>query len=267
MTLMNDSASIDRPRWACASSFWLKLIALAAMVCDHIGYTGLSSLWWLRLVGRAAFPIYVFLLVDGFYLTRSRARYAVRLLLFALVSEPFFDFMVTGGASFFSLDSQSVLFTLLICLGALCALDWLKRRLLSGEGRPDGWPRAESRFLFALAAAAAVAAGCLAADALSSDYRSWGVLLAAGFWLFRGSIWGEALSEAAVFCLIMPYIETTIPLFGGVSVGFYGFALLSLIPIALYNGARGPSGRALQYAFYAAYPAHMLLLSLLAYRA
>ena len=41
-------------------------------------------------------------------------------------------------------------------------------------------------------------------------------------------------------------------------------AMLAMLPIALYNGERGFSGRALQYGFYAFYPVHILILSVLA---
>ena len=40
--------------------------------------------------------------------------------------------------------------------------------------------------------------------------------------------------------------------------------MLALIPIFLYNGERGFSGKALQYGFYAFYPVHILILSILA---
>ena len=42
-----------------------------------------------------------------------------------------------------------------------------------------------------------------------------------------------------------------------------GLALLALIPIWLYNGRQGAHNKAIQYACYAFYPAHMLILALL----
>ena len=42
-----------------------------------------------------------------------------------------------------------------------------------------------------------------------------------------------------------------------------GLALLALIPIWLYNGRQGAHNKAIQYACYLFYPAHMLILALL----
>jgi len=88
----------------------LKIIALIAMTIDHVGYTLYPNLVILRIIGRVAFPIYCFLLVEGFRYTSSRKRYFIRLLVFALISEIPFDLA-------FNNPSQNVFFTLAIgCL-------------------------------------------------------------------------------------------------------------------------------------------------------
>ena len=88
----------------------LKLIAILAMFIDHFAAIVLTSLqsvygqslesffWFqlviilMRLIGRIAFPIFAYLIVNGFYHTSNKKKYFLRLALFAVISEPFFYF-------------------------------------------------------------------------------------------------------------------------------------------------------------------------------
>ena len=90
-------------RWHVLSGSGLKVIAMVAMLIDHVAMVilrydpafteplitmGRHSITWyylLRSVGRLAFPIFCFLLVEGFRHTRDKGRYALNLLIFALI--------------------------------------------------------------------------------------------------------------------------------------------------------------------------------------
>ena len=170
----------------------LKLIAITTMFLDHIGAAilenpalydklGASSLevdvffndprltWLLvvdlilRAIGRIAFPIFCFLLVEGFLHTRDLRRYAGRMLFFAVITEVPFDLAFSG--SWFAPGYQNVYFTLFLGLLAMTVL----RRF--GDRSPLG-------FLLAL--------GCAGVAELARvDYGAFGVVLILIFYLFR----------------------------------------------------------------------------------
>ena len=78
-------------QWKGLSGSAMKVIALVAMTVDHIAYYlmehGTLQYDVMRMVGRMAFPIFAFLLVEGYSHTRSTGKYALNLLAFALISE------------------------------------------------------------------------------------------------------------------------------------------------------------------------------------
>lgn len=123
----------------------LKIIAIITMLIDHTaavlidglfiskGYDLYSSLYYLnifmRLVGRIAFPIFVFLLIEGATHTRSKLKYAMRLLFFAILSEIPFD--LAFNRSFFYFNSQNVFFTLAIGMFMILAFDLISTKSIN----------------------------------------------------------------------------------------------------------------------------------------
>lgn len=115
-----------RPQFNGFDGAALKIIAVITMIIDHTGVAIIKHLpgyadtegmvyaayWICRLIGRMAFPIYLFLLVEGFGYTRSRAKYALRLFIFCFISELPFDLALYGQT--FDWSHQNVFFTLLL---------------------------------------------------------------------------------------------------------------------------------------------------------
>ena len=229
-------------RYRVLNGFHLKLIAACTMFIDHMGYTLFPGVMWLRCIGRVAFPIFCFLIAEGCVHTHDRKKYALRLFMFAVLSEIPFNLM-TGWAVWNPYD-QNVLWTLL--LGA--AVCWLM----------DGALKRRTAPAFVLTGAAMVAAFWLL-EVFCTDYGGWGMLLVAMFYGVRRAPYGQAAKMAAqavglaFFC---------IGVMGGVTIELW--ALTALVPIWLYNGQRGFSHKAVQYGFYAFYPLHILILSLIA---
>lgn len=243
----------------------LKIIAVISMFIDHIGaaflgrmLVGFSSLpyimrdsaviklmpWileWdklinvyyvMRYIGRIAFPIYCFLLVEGFKRTHDVKKYALRLGIFALVSEIPFD--LCFNASLIEFTYQNVFFTLFIGLLTMMAVDW------SGKHRWSESP-INDRVIRKLFTCIFTAMGIAAAELLSTDYAGTGVMCIMIMYLFRNRKVVQAIAGAVAFSW-----EVTAP--------------LAFLPILAYNGKRGLK---LKYFFYAFYPAHLLFIYLI----
>ena len=124
------------------SGSWLKLLAMATMLVDHlaafyfrydprfleplfmIGNKHVCILVLLRIIGRISFPIFAFLIVEGFLHTHNRWKYGRNLFLCALVSELPWNLVHTGT---WHCASQNVLFTLLAGYLGLCAIERFRK--------------------------------------------------------------------------------------------------------------------------------------------
>mgnify|MGYP005758178201 FL=1 len=222
----------------------LKWFAVLIMLVDHIGacllevfvlnYYGVSPLagridnlyFWLSLdsvlrgIGRAAFPIFCFLLVEGAVHTRSPRKYLLRLASFALISEIPFDLALHNQPFYWG--TQNVFFTL---LAGLLVIQAFQRS-----------PGQEWRGMLALAVLGAAAELC------GTDYGAIGVAVIAVMYLLRERFWA-----ASVLSLILLVLLARIEI----------FSIPAFLILALYNGKRG---RQPKYFFYVFYPVHLLIL-------
>ena len=243
------------------SGYWLKMIAVITMLIDHSAATILERIlvqmpswapatvdnWeqWYRLdlllrgIGRMAFPIYCFLLVEAFHYTHSRRKYAARLFVFALISEVPFDMALNQSVLEFSYNN--VFFTLFLGLLVIMAADWVMERFSS-----DNLTSEIGRITLLVVIGMV---GCaLASYVISCDYGASGVIAIYIMYLLRSK-------RELGFALAV------------VSLGVFSgelelLALLMLIPLHFYNGTRGKQHK---YFFYAFYPLHLLLLALIAW--
>lgn len=234
------------------SSAVLHVLGMLFMLLDHTWAVVLPNQVWMTWVGRLAFPIFAFLTAEGFFHTHDCKRYLLRMLLFAAAAEIPFDRMYSG-LNFYPYH-QNVLWTLLI---ALICMYYLEKIRKSGKL----W----TKILFS---AGVVLLGFLAATIAMADYYGTGVLTVLTFYFFRKRNWLSFLGQLAV----LYWLNTEI--LGGLYypitiLGFHfelvqqSLAVLALIPIWLYRGKKGNTGKAFQYFCYAFYPVHCFILSLL----
>lgn len=230
----------------CINALELKVLAMALMVCDHMWATVLPDIGWISNLGRLAFPIFAFQIVEGFYQTHDRKKYIRRMLVFALISEIPFDLM-TSGVWFYPFH-QNVMMTFLI---GLLMLSWMERV------RGTLW---KYLLVSAICAALSIVLGSI----VMADYFQFGLLTVLLFYWTRNWKYGWVVQLAGMIWIhgiYMGSLELTMHLFGQtIIIPQQGLAVLSLIPIWMYNGKQGYHSKPVQYACYAFYPVHMLIL-------
>ena len=229
----------------------LHIFAMLFMLCDHLWGTVISGNDWLTCIGRVAFPIFAFLLAEGYSHTKNLKKYVLRLLVFAVISEIPFN-LAAGGSVFYPVH-QNVLWTFLIAIGLM---HWNEKAKQSQKL----W---KQLLVGALTFLIAYIAGLL----LMVDYYHAGILTVLVFYFFRKKTWWCKLAQLVCLWYInwemLGGLVYEIPLFGGTFfLHRQGLALLALPLIWLYRGERGHHSKAFQYICYAFYPAHLLILGL-----
>ncbi len=212
------------------TGFALKLIAVISMLIDHTGDVLYPGQLWLRYIGRLAFPIYCFLLVEGFCHTRNLKNYMLRLLIFGIISEVPFD--LAFHESFIDFGHQNVFWTLLLGLMAISLMSMIE------------YDNIYVRYLLQMMIAVPFG---IAAQLMHTDYRWIGIGLIASMYIFHNI---EVLKVGAGVVFMLPFFSNQIEYFG----------VLSYLPIHFYNGRRGLENGFSKWLFYVFYPVHLMVL-------
>ncbi len=246
----------------------LKIVAIVTMLIDHIAaaailpvvvnghYHGTMSIaqlnkvyYAMRCIGRWAFPIFCYLLVEGFTHTKSKLKYALSLLCFGLVSEIPFDIafyadndpcnpnvleVISANWPGF-LEQSNVYFTLFFGLLVIWAIDtsfaFIREKQLPTE-------------LTMISCAFFTLVGSVITYKLNTDYDYRGIVIIVIFYILRKHR-GLAILTGYMFICTM-YLE---------HMSFPGFILM-----ALYSTKRGRNLGKLKYIFYVFYPVHLILI-------
>ncbi len=260
------------------TGYHLKLIALITMLIDHIAavviwrvyvasfritgsmqlsdFIGDKIIVWvaehqnlvytvyenMRLIGRMAFPIYCFLLVEGFLHTSNVKKYGFRLFVFAFISEIPFDWALTG--QIWDISYSNVFFTLVIALAAMWAFSYIEK--FAEFWKEKQWDAFFGTLVVTMAGILVMAVcGGFAELVLKTDYGFAGIFAIVAMYLLRNT--RTIGFVAGVFILTIFSSSTEI------------FALCMLYPFISYDGTRGKALN--KYVFYAFYPVHLLILA------
>ncbi len=255
------------------STFTLKIIACITMLIDHItllfvpkdfgylfhlsigSYERDITLYVIgRVIGRIAFPLFAFLIVQGFLHTRNVKKYMLRLAIFAFISEIPFDFafsekpfgIVIRNFPQELFDQQNIFFTLILGLIAITCIDRLQKsyqdKLLRGKSSYN------ARFFVNFYSIIVIIAASVSLILIRGSYLDYGygVLIIIGFY------YGYRSKAATLIIFIL--------LTGFLCGDIQFMAILAAPFIYRYNGEKGPSYK---YAFYLFYPIHLVVLKLI----
>jgi len=231
--MMSESRVSRRP--GILSGNQLKMIALAAMTCDHVGKELLPQYELLQIIGRLAFPIFAYMIAEGCKYTRNRRKHLLQVALLALVCQ--IVYFVAERSLF---QCILVTFSLSICL-------------------IYGIENAQKKRTATVWICAAVICGlvCFISVVLpiilkgtdfAVDYGLWGILLPVAVYFVP-----EGMKVLAAAVILIPLCMEL----GGLQ--WYSLAAVALL--SLYNGKRGKAN--IKNLFFTYYPAHLVCIYLL----
>lgn len=253
-----------KKRPAIFDGFTLKMIAIVTMLIDHTAAVFLNKTWteegfgdplWvtynaMRLIGRFSFPIFCFLLVEGFFHTRSRLKYAIRLAAFAVISEIPFDLAFADKDlkfidRVFAWNKQNVFITLLIGFLVIWGIEWWLRPWIEQKKAPKTFGEI-SKFFFPMLGF--VILGGLASVFSKCDYGLGGIIVIVFIYFSHGELHpGMNMIRSSLILTLLASRTEAIVLAGYPLTEFYS----------------EKRGRNWKWFFYIFYPAHLLLLFLL----
>ncbi len=213
----------------CLNGNILKWIAIITMVIDHVGAILFPQYDIFRYIGRIAFPLFAFLLVEGYIHTSNVKKYMLRMLVFALVSEIPFDIAMYG--QMFYWRHQNIFWTLCLGLLVIFIIERAQKKYTNG-------------FVIGFIAGIVI---MVFAHLCQMDYGAGGIVLIFLLHHFRYKPWLKYILMAIVFYLG----------FGPTQL----FGMIAVIPMLMYNGQRGSCS--MKYFFYVFYPAHLIVLQLI----
>ncbi len=229
----------------------IKYFAMLTMLLNHISTIFMKSGSFLAELflnlGYFTAITMCYFLVEGFQYTHSKKNYAIRLAIFALVSEiPYCLAFTNNGLLEFR--ELNMLFTLLICFGILMAVEKVSNKVIR--------------------------ATCILILILFSSVCDWAFLAPVFTLLF---LWSKGSKSKTGWAFIISML-----LFGGLNFAgglgrfsmetnliyalgsMMGIALAGIVIVIFYNGRRIEKGSVFsKWFFYWFYPLHLLLLGIL----
>ena len=178
------------------------------------------------ILGRIAFPIFAFMVVEGFFKTKSQWKYLRNLLIFAVISEIPYDMFQS--AEFVNTWSQNILWGLALGLFTIMVIDKLKEKI-------------KKRPLWIFVSLLIVALSSLGSMLISSDYEYYAIIIIYLYYIFYDK---RLVASGLGYLVIIKEI----------------YAILGFATVLLYNGEKGKQNKIFNYLFY---PVHLLIFGII----
>lgn len=213
----------------------LKIIALVAMTCDHVGKELLPKYDFLQIIGRLSFPIFAYMIAEGCRYTRNRRKHLLQVASLALLCQ--FVYFAAERSLF-----QCILVTFSLSIGLIYVIDHaVKKRTVAA------WIGA-AVFCGVVYFFSIVLPAILKGNDFAVDYGIWGILLPVVVYFVPEKLRIPAvISMLVLLCLELGGIQR--------------YALLAAPLLVLYSGKKGKAN--MKHLFLTYYPAHMVCIYLL----
>lgn len=241
----------------------LKIMAMILMLIDHIGalivlpymmtvtdyelYQRLHSLYdILRLIGRVAMPIFVYQLVLGNRFTKNKSRYILNILIFTLISEIPYNFLLSD--SIIDIKDQSIMWALLLGALMMACLDLVNKEKVS--------------IIYSMLI---VLITCVIAYFIRSDYGFSAIILIASIYFLIDHRELMIYISPVVFLLsyfLMKYMNPRYRDQAVERLASEAMCVVAFIFIANDNGIR-KGGKTLKWIGYLFYPLHLTIIYLI----
>lgn len=229
------------------TAFQLKVFAMILMVVDHV-YTYIPGMpMWMHHPGRIVSPIFFYFIVEGFFYTRSRTKYAARVLMWAAImfaGSTLIQFVFPRDQTL----SNNIFLSLGVGIVLLGVLDYIKRTKKYAIGIP--------------------AAVVIAALGLFTEASIIGIGMVFIFYFFREKKVWLSITYLLFSLIEVPSLLTSGEIF--TDMGLFGYNNQWMMVFALpffwlYNGKRGLNNTFTKYMFYIFYPAHLWIIYVIGY--
>jgi len=216
------------------NSSQIRTLAIILMLIDHVGMAFFPQHLQFRIIGRLAFPLFAWLIANGFKHTKNVYKYLGRLIVLALISQ--YPFQLFMGINNQPPTHLNIFFTLALGLSALIISTSKMGKLIK-----------TGSILFLL----------IIAEIFQVDYGMFGILSILVFHKFYSQHLKTFFFQVLVWSLSLIYSFLTT--FGN-SINLNILSVFSIFFIKSYNLQ---PGKAHKWLFYGFYPAHLLVIYLI----